>query len=418
MNAERWCMLAFVALCSLLEVALGHSHVCPSTQVKGCSSGWKSFADRRYIYCPAPSGDQALIYAKCDTCVESSESLLKEVATTEGNITFDLSLCTQGDKLDNIGSGFGLHTYCVMFLDDVIEGMLDSNVEELIAELNMLSEAPNITLMDDSQEGCEIVRYPYVVPETLGLDFYNASEYDVFLTITDNDPETCIRSANTTVAICKDGIDPMTKARNMLPAQPFAVLRYECNDCGLNRTTDFVSGTTMPRFERILRRASYAADGGPQNAIFYNRLSCQSVFNVSNDINLYCRTVEYCENCVSYVNIMGGGGPINADDVYIRRGNKYFDRSQCFKVHDTYTNSDGFVFANVTIPEFNKTSSGLYCDVFYDTARREGKAGVPLLNYGERSSTTPSGEDSGASVLTLSALGSLLLSVLAVMAIN
>ncbi|XP_065196909.1 uncharacterized protein LOC135828390 [Sycon ciliatum] len=204
--------------------------------------------------------------------------------------------------------------------------------------------------------------------------------------------------------------------RNMLPAQPFAVLRYECNDCGLNQTTN----SSMPRFDRVLRQASYAADGGPQNAIFYNLLSCENVFNVSNAINLYCRTVEYCENCVSYLNIGGGGGggPINADDVYIRRGNKYFDRSQCFKVHDTYTNSDGFVFANVTIPEFNKTSSGLYCNVFYDTASREGKAGVPLLNYGERSSTTPSGEDSGASVLTLSALGFLLLSVLAIAAIN
>ena len=169
---------------------------------------------------------------------------------------------------------------------------------------------------------------------------------------------------------------------------------------------------------RILRRASYEADGGPHKAIFYDRLSCQNVFNVSNAINLYCRTVEYCENCVSYLNIMGGGGPINADDVYIRRGNKYFDRSQCFKVHDTYTSSDRFVFANVTIPEFNKTSSGLYCNVFYGTARREGKAGVPLLNYGERSSTTPSGEDSGASVLMLSALVSFILSIYALAAIN
>eukprot|EP00117_Sycon_ciliatum_P032262 scpid95763/ scgid25055/ len=404
MHSAPWRVLALVALCSLLQGALGQSQVCSNTQATQCSGGWKSFAGGRYIYCPRPSGNQALIYAMCGTCSASSESLLQETVTTEGNITFDLSLCTQGNRLENVSSGFDSNTYCVVFLGDTSK----SNAQLLLAKLNMLQDAPNITLVDDSQVACEIMPYPHVVPETLGIAFYNESGYDRFLNITDHHDAACIRSSNSTVLICNDGIDPMAKARNMLLAQPLAVLRYECNDCGLvptdyvatkftigGKLVDLPDGATGPPFEVVLRLASYAADGGPRKAIFYDRTKCANVLNVSNAVKIFCPTVEYCENCVSYLDFTAADRGRNASDRFVRRGDKVLDQLRCFQVHDTYTSGGGVVFANVTVPEFNKTSSALYCLVFYDIAKRQGIVGVPLLKYGERSSepsTMPPGD--------------------------
>ena len=142
----------------------------------------------------------------------------------------------------------------------------------------------------------------------------------------------------------------------------------------------------------VLRLASYAADGGPRKAIFYARSTCA---NVLNTVNIFCRTAEYCENCVSYFDLLSPNRGRDASDRYVRRGDKVLDQLRCFQVHDTYTSGGGVVFANVTVPEFNKTSSALYCLVFYDIAKRQGIVGVPLLKYGERSSepsTMPPGD--------------------------
>lgn len=172
----------------------------------------------------------------------------------------------------------------------------------------------------------------------------------------------------------------------------------------------------------VLRLASYAADGGPRKAIFYDRTKCANVLNVSNAVKIFCPTVEYCENCVSYLDFTAADRGRNASDRFVRRGDKVLDQIFCFQVYGTYTSDDGVVFANVTFPEFNKTSSALYCRVFYDIAKRQGIVGVPLLKYGERSSepsTMPPGDDkknsSSAAVSLLPFSVSFLLSALSLL---